>query len=59
MIKDTKEFNVNEETYTEGSKEEQAQYFEELGNVETDLAGRWSDLPAIKLKLMKKFHYAS
>lgn len=24
LIKDTKEFNVNEETYTEGSKEEQA-----------------------------------
>ena len=56
MIKDTKEFDVNNQEYTEGSKEEQDLYQSELGNVETNLSETWADLGKVKQNLWQKLN---
>ena len=48
LIKDTTEFNVNAQEYTEGSKEEQEAAQKKLGNIETNLATKWKDLGEVK-----------
>jgi hypothetical protein len=46
LIKDTKEFNVNDEAYFDGTTQEQEALKTQLGsNVETDLSGGWKDMP--------------
>lgn len=56
LVRDTKDFNVNDGEYTEGTNQEQKAYQEELGNVETNLAGTWSDLGKLKQSLWQKLH---
>ena len=48
LIKDTTEFNVNAQEYTEGSKEEQEAAQKKLGNIETNLASKWKDIGEVK-----------
>jgi len=48
LIKDTTEFNVNAQEYTEGSKEEQEAAQKKLGNIETNLATKWKDIGEVK-----------
>ena len=56
MIKDVKEYDVNNEEYTIGSKEEQELYQNELGNIETDLSEKWADLGKVKQNLWQKLN---
>lgn len=56
LVRDTKEFNVNDADLTEGTNQEQKAYQEELGNVETNLAASWSDLGSLKQALWQKLH---
>lgn len=60
LIKDTKEFDVNDEAYFDGTKDEQEELKTQLGeHVETDLSESWKDMPAIKQRLWTKLHGAS
>jgi hypothetical protein len=59
LIKDTKEFNVNNIEYSEGTPEEQIQLAAELGDVETNLSGNWKDMATIKQNLWNKLHGVS
>ena len=60
LIKDTKEFDVNDEAYFDGTKDEQEELKTQLGeHVETDLSETWKDMPSIKQKLWNKLHGAS
>ena len=45
LIRDTKEFNVNNETYFDGSESEQNELALQLGEVETNTVDHWKDLP--------------
>ena len=56
MIKDAKQFDVNNAEYTEGSADERQKYQEELGSIETNLATKWSDLSDVKQRLWQKLH---
>ena len=48
LIKDTKQFNVNAEEYTEGTTAEQEEYTKKMGIKETNLASSWKDLATVK-----------
>ena len=56
LIKDTKQFNVNSEEYTEGTLKEQEELQTKLGKIETNLAGSWKDLSTVKQNLWNKLH---
>ena len=56
LIKDTKQFNVNSEEYTEGTQKEQEELQTKLGKIETNLAGSWKDLSTVKQNLWNKLH---
>lgn len=59
MIKDTKEFNVNDLTYTEGTKAEQEQMNSQLSDITTNLSNTWKDMADIKQRLWIKLHGVS
>lgn len=56
LVKDTKDFNVNDGEYTEGTSQMQKAYSDELGSVETNLAPSWTDLGSLKQTLWQKLH---
>ena len=56
LIRDTKEFNVNDETYVDGSLNEQKEMALQLGDVETNTVDHWKDLPEVKQNLWNKLH---
>lgn len=57
LIKDTKEFDVNDNSYTEGTQTEQEKM--QLGEVTTDLSRNWKDMDVIKQNLWDRLHGVS